>query len=580
MTNEPATGGDGDERVGTVLAGRYRILSRLGEGAMGAVYLGEHIRIGRRDAIKVLRPAMARDEEAIARFTRGARNASGIRHRNVCAIYDFGTTEDGLHFLAMEYVDGGNLTDLLVDSGALALPRAVAILTQAAGALEVAHGRGIVHRDLKPDNIMLARESDGSDLVKVVDFDISKGPPEGEGAQVTRHGYVVGTPEYMSPEQLTGDPLGPASDVYSLALVFFRMLTGRLPFDGGTAQEVMVNRLTVDPLPLAEAAPELNLPEELEAVLRKALARRAEERWGSAVGFADAVRRATGESGVAAAPVRGSDRGGRAAGAGEPAGAAGTGSGDAIPSTRVSSTADGSGRGAEASRPAGSAGAAGADRRRTLLVGGGAALVAVIILGGLGLTLFSPFGSDAPAEPSGEVSGPAFDPAEPEDGDEADPASDPVDSDPPTVATDDGDDDTTDEVAQQDDPGDPPPADDPPPTVPGPAALPFPSGAPGFDLDPDDPSALLRQLVMAGTTEQDSLTEERLAGVRDSAWVIYSSAAISRPDSALAAYLVGSSMIPLGDSIQGVRWLTQAVRLDRVRSYVNLLERHGGGGDP
>ncbi|TVP60918.1 MAG: serine/threonine protein kinase, partial [Gemmatimonadales bacterium] len=291
--DETGSGGDvsggGDDRIGTILAGRYRILSLLGEGAMGAVYLGEHLKIGRRDALKVLRPSLARDEEAIARFTRGARNASGIRHRNVCAIYDFGTTEEGLHFLAMEYVEGGNLTHTIEGGGRLEMARATSILHQAAGALQVAHDRGIIHRDLKPDNIMLARESDGSDLVKVVDFDISLGPPDGEGARVTRHGYVVGTPEYMSPEQLTGDPLGPPSDIYSLALVYFRMLTGRLPFDGGTAQEVMVNRLTVDPMALMDAAPDAGLPAELEAVLRRALERRAEDRFGSALEFAHAV---------------------------------------------------------------------------------------------------------------------------------------------------------------------------------------------------------------------------------------------------------------------------------------------------
>ncbi len=220
----------GDYQIGSVIAGRYRIVKLLGKGAMGAVYLGEHLRIGRKDAIKVLQTSLERDSTSIARFTRGARNASAIRHPNVCTVYDFGETEEGLAFLAMEYVDGESLSDLLKREGALPLERAGDILCQVGDALSAAHAAGIVHRDLKPANVMLAKRHDGSPLAKVVDFDIAKGSVEGEGDEVTRLGYVVGTPEFMSPEQLTGDRLDGRSDVYSMGVLLFRAVPSQAAF--------------------------------------------------------------------------------------------------------------------------------------------------------------------------------------------------------------------------------------------------------------------------------------------------------------------------------------------------------------
>ncbi len=272
--------------VGQVIADRYAIVKKLGEGGMGAVYRGEHVKMGRLSAIKVMNPAMAADPEAISRFNREALNASKISHPNVCQIYDFGETPDGIIYLAMEYIDGSTLTDIIEKEGALPPVRAVRILKQSADALAAAHDLAIVHRDLKPDNIMIMRGRDGADVVKVVDFGIAKAVAGDEaGQKVTKTGLVVGTPEYMSPEQLSGDKLDGRSDIYSLGLVFYRMLTGVLPFQADSAQETMIKRLTDEPLPLAAARPDITFPAALQAVLDKALARMPTERYANASQF-------------------------------------------------------------------------------------------------------------------------------------------------------------------------------------------------------------------------------------------------------------------------------------------------------
>ncbi len=276
----------GADLIGVVVADRYIVLETLGEGGMGRVYLAEHVRMGRRSALKVMHPGMMHDADAIARFNREAANASRISHPNVAAIYDFGETSDGLIYLAMEYIDGEPLTALVERQGALPAGRAAAISAQVADALAAAHEMGIVHRDLKPDNVMIARGRDDGDIVKVVDFGIAKSTDGASGPQkVTRTGYIVGTPEYMSPEQLAGDPLDGRSDVYALGLVTFHMLTGALPFPSATVQESMIMRLTERPRTLSEARAGVEWPAELQAVLDRALAREAKDRYGDARQF-------------------------------------------------------------------------------------------------------------------------------------------------------------------------------------------------------------------------------------------------------------------------------------------------------
>src|SRR5207249_8644224 len=176
---------------------------KLGEGGMGQVYLAEHVKMGRKSAIKVMNPAMVHDPDAVARFNREAANASRITHPNVCAVYDFGETTDGMIYLAMEFIEGEPLTDILERDGALEPGRAVQIFQQVADALQAAHDLGIVHRDLKPDTIMISRGKGGREAVKVVDFGIAKAVGgDDAGQKVTKTGLVVGTPEVRSPERL------------------------------------------------------------------------------------------------------------------------------------------------------------------------------------------------------------------------------------------------------------------------------------------------------------------------------------------------------------------------------------------
>ena len=286
--------------VGQVLADRYHIMKKLGEGGMGQVYLAEHVKMGRRSAIKVMNPSMVHDPEAVARFNREASNASRISDAHVCAIYDFGETPEGLIYLAMEFIEGEPLTELIRSEGALPLARAADIAIQVAAALQAAHDLGIVHRDLKPDNIMLTRSRDGADAVKVVDFGLAKAVGgEGGGQKVTRTGLVVGTPEFMSPEQLSGDKLDGRSDVYSLGLVLFNMLTGTLPFPADSVQEAMIKRLTDEPAELIEVRPDLHFPAGLQQVLDTALARSPVDRYQSAAKLAHDLAAVAGLSGAA-----------------------------------------------------------------------------------------------------------------------------------------------------------------------------------------------------------------------------------------------------------------------------------------
>jgi eukaryotic-like serine/threonine-protein kinase len=275
--------------LGQLVGERYQVERRLGEGGMGEVYLARHVLIGRPCALKVMSPALSKDPDAVTRFNREATSASSISHPNVCTVYDFGLTADGLVYLAMEYVEGRTLSAVLEESGPMPVRRAAELVAQCANGLQAAHDLGIVHRDLKPDNIMVLSSRE-RETAKLVDFGIAKAVEGATGQRVTKSGFVVGTPEYMSPEQLAGDPVSGRSDQYSLALVFYRLLTGQLPFEGNSLQETLVKRLTEPPRPLSDSLPDAAFPAGLQAVLDRALARHAENRYPSVVEFAQAIQ--------------------------------------------------------------------------------------------------------------------------------------------------------------------------------------------------------------------------------------------------------------------------------------------------
>jgi serine/threonine-protein kinase len=291
--DRPSEGGaeQGDPLIGRVLAGRYRLMAKLGQGGMGAVYRGEHVKMNRLTAIKILAPELANNAEFVARFQREAEMASHINHPNAVIIYDFGEAEDGIVYLAMEFLEGRPLSSIIKRDGPLPLPRVARIIRQAAEALNAAHQLGIVHRDFKPDNVIICQRT-GQEVVKVLDFGIAKQirvDPKHEA--LTQTGFVLGTPQYMSPEQVLGEQLDARSDLYSLALVAYEMLTCALPFEGASPQSQMVKRLLEPPKPLRLVRPQLAIPPAVEQTIMRALARYPHQRHPSTLEFAFELER-------------------------------------------------------------------------------------------------------------------------------------------------------------------------------------------------------------------------------------------------------------------------------------------------
>jgi hypothetical protein len=280
----PEAGGS-DDLTGRVIDERYFLVRTIGVGGMGHVYLGEHLRTRRRCALKVISRRYVSDPDALPRFVREATNAGRISHPSVATLYDFGETEDGMAYLAMEYVDGESLSKLLEREGPLPPARAVEIARQVAEGVGAAHDLGIVHRDLKPGNILLTKDRKGADVVKVVDFGISQAPAA-EQQKLTGTGMALGTPQYMSPEQLVGDPVDGRSDVYSLGCVLFEMLTGEHPFNGSAAQ-LVTRRLTESPPCVRDTNPEI--PKSLDELVIKALGRLPQERFPTMEALRDAL---------------------------------------------------------------------------------------------------------------------------------------------------------------------------------------------------------------------------------------------------------------------------------------------------
>lgn len=276
--------------AGQTLEGKYRVLRLLGEGGMGRVYLGEHALIGRPVAIKFLHAELASNEEVVRRFYREAQAAAAIRHRNVIDVFDVGVSPEREPFLVMEYLEGESLSGMMARVGVLDLPTACGVLEPALAALQAAHERGVVHRDLKPDNIFLAREADGPPTVKLIDFGISKLGEAAGRTRLTRDGSLLGTPEYMSPEQARGvADLDHRTDIYSIGVILYEMLTGGLPFVGANTTELLMAVLTAEPRPPHDVYPAF--PDAAVAVIGPALARDPADRFQTAAEMLEALRR-------------------------------------------------------------------------------------------------------------------------------------------------------------------------------------------------------------------------------------------------------------------------------------------------
>src|SRR5437868_7242801 len=277
-----------DEMIGRLL-GSYKVVKLLGQGGMGAVYMGEHPAIGSRVAIKVLHPRYAADQRIVERFFNEARAVNIIGHDNIVKILDFNVADGSRHYFVMDFLHGRTLQSIVQAGQPVPLRRMAPILLQCCRALQAAHEHGIVHRDFKPDNVFLIDQGEQSDFVKLVDFGIAK-LNESSGASLTQTGAVMGTPAYMSPEQAGGEKVIDArSDVYSLGVTIFQMSTGTLPFaDAGPSFGKLLAAHLQQPPPLPRSI-NPDVPEELEAIILKTLEKDPARRFQSMSELHDAL---------------------------------------------------------------------------------------------------------------------------------------------------------------------------------------------------------------------------------------------------------------------------------------------------
>src|SRR5918911_4356196 len=264
---------------------RYVLGDLLGSGGMAKVFLAHDKLLNRDVALKVLRDQYAENEEFVERFRREARSAATLNHPDIVPVYDWGCSEDGTYYMVMEFVSGGTLKDRIASEGPLDTVTAAELGSQVAEALAFAHERGVIHRDVKSQNILLTASGDA----KVADFGIARAAA---ATAISRTGLILGTISYMSPEQAMGEPTGPASDLYSLGVVLYEMLTGELPFEAEGPLATAMKHVTEQPLPPRKRNP--SVPEGMDALVMELLAKKPENRYGSAAELVGDLRRARG----------------------------------------------------------------------------------------------------------------------------------------------------------------------------------------------------------------------------------------------------------------------------------------------
>jgi eukaryotic-like serine/threonine-protein kinase len=276
-----------------ILNGQYQIVQKIGSGGMGAVYKAFEPQAKRMVGVKILHPKLANRKDLATRFRREARAMLQLTHPNTVKVLDYRELDEGSLCIIMEFLEGKNLNQTMRADGPFPTERALPILIQVCGALDEAHRAGIIHRDLKPENIFLVQAGGKRDFAKVLDFGLAKvGELQMRPGSVilTQEGMVFGTPEFMSPEQAQGKRLTPSSDVYSLAVILYEVLTGKLPFDAKSAMDFIQLHVTGKPVALNERVPGKVFPPLLERIIDRALAKRPEDRFASAADFARAMQ--------------------------------------------------------------------------------------------------------------------------------------------------------------------------------------------------------------------------------------------------------------------------------------------------
>jgi serine/threonine protein kinase len=279
-----------DPLISQLVADRYRVIRKLGEGGMGSVYLAEHVVIEKKFALKVLAPELARRADLVARFLQEARSASRIGHENVIDISDFGQSPDGLVYIAMEFLDGKDLGEIVRTKGAMEWKDARDIVLQICRALRAAHDKGIVHRDMKPENIFLVQREGQPHFVKILDFGIAKVMGlDPNGPRLTRTGMIFGTPEYMAPEQAEGKDTDHRADIYAVGCIMYHLITGQTPFVAESFMTMLTKHLMEDPVPPSQRRPDLVVTPEMDALVLKALEKDRDKRWQSMAELVEAV---------------------------------------------------------------------------------------------------------------------------------------------------------------------------------------------------------------------------------------------------------------------------------------------------